>query len=272
MVSGLKKLKSIFYRYALRPIMIACADKLYRWANQPQLDHQPAWKQNALDDFADWLKHLPQAPEQAPVSADNCDLFTLLREFSALRQEIKFQNREQHLSLQSLTNLQSDYERALQTFNTAVTSIDNMRGTVLDQAELKIAMPFLDIRDALVRGLAAAQFSDHLSGDRHPGMAGIVQGYEMALRRFDRALAQIDIQTIATVGRPFDAAEMKAVGTACQHEQAAGVVLEEHLSGFKRNGRVIRTAEVIVNRHELGHDIQQEALSPYRHQTFGALN
>ncbi len=250
MALGLHKLKHLIYRYLIQPILIACAARLNMWANHCPLQSEPPWKQNALNDFADWLQHLPEAPDQIPVSADRCDLYMLLQEFVALRQEIKFQNREQHAALKSLAALQNDYERALQAFTTAAQSIDTMHAAVHDQVELKIAMPFLDIRDSLVRGLSAAQFFSRMPHDSRQGIDGIVQGYDMALRRFDRALSQIDIQPIAATGKPFNAIEMKAVGTACRPDEPAGVVLEEYLSGVTRYVQVLRTAEVIVNQHQ----------------------
>jgi hypothetical protein len=58
-------------------------------------------------------------------------------------------------------------------------------------------------------------------------MAGVVEGYDLAIRRFDRALGQFGVRLVPTVGCRFDARTMRAVGT-CQQEQAEdGLVVEE---------------------------------------------
>lgn len=52
------------------------------------------WKEKVLEDFKAWMTDLPEEmPIDRKVDMDSCDLYTLLMEFTALRQEIKFQIR-----------------------------------------------------------------------------------------------------------------------------------------------------------------------------------
>ncbi|MBC2695095.1 MAG: hypothetical protein HF982_07445, partial [Desulfobacteraceae bacterium] len=58
------------------------------------------WKEKIIGDFKAWMMELPEEmPIDRKVDMDSCDLYTLLMEFTALRQEIKFQNREQNNTL-----------------------------------------------------------------------------------------------------------------------------------------------------------------------------
>ena len=81
-----------------------------------------------------------------------------------------------------------------------------------------------------------------------PGIAGVIEGYELAIRRCDRMLAQFGVHAVPTVGARFDARTMHAVDTRRVKQQAEGVVVEEYIAGFVRDGAVLRLAEVAVNR------------------------
>ena len=74
----------------------------------------------------------------------------------------------------------------------------------------------------------------------------------MAIERFDRALAQAGVRLIETVGRIFDAEQMRAVETRTVDSVTDSVVVEEFLSGFVHDDEVLRLAEVVVNRHQDG--------------------
>ena len=204
-----------------------------------------------LTDFSDWLEELPDdAPPTEKATVENCDLYTLLSEFSALRQEIKFQNREQNRTTVNLSDMQAGYEKSLALFEKSVRGIDTLSRDIRQDAEKKSILPFLEIRDALVRGKAACMGVIGRSRWYRPapkGTESIAEGYEMATRRFDRALSNVGIMPIEAVGRPFDPKQMKAVGKQSDPEVAAGIVLAEETGGFIRNNEVVRTAEVIVN-------------------------
>lgn len=71
-------------------------------AKEETIAPEHGWKEKALADFKSWLDDLPaekpdpKANASAGLPMDACDLYTLLTEFTALRQEIRLQNREQN--------------------------------------------------------------------------------------------------------------------------------------------------------------------------------
>ena len=81
-----------------------------------------------------------------------------------------------------------------------------------------------------------------------PAIAGVVDGYELALRRCDRTLARFGVHGVPAVGLRFDARTMHAVETRRAADREDGVVVDELVSGFVRDGEVLRLAEVVVNR------------------------
>ncbi|RLC21381.1 MAG: nucleotide exchange factor GrpE [Deltaproteobacteria bacterium] len=222
------------------------------------------WKQMAMKDFRFWLEDLPDdSPAGEDAMMDSCDLYTLLSEFSGLRQEIKLQNREQNKTLQTLGSFIGAYQETFDVFKEKTRDIEGLEERIRQSSEKRAVMPFLDVRDSLIRGqnacLYLAEAIRELSKSKGffrsvpkgideiiEGIDGIVEGYEMAVRRFDSALELVDIRPVDAVGQAFDAKTMKAVGRRPVPDMEEGMVIEEHLSGFIREDEVVRTAEVVV--------------------------
>jgi molecular chaperone GrpE (heat shock protein) len=221
---------------------------------EPRCQDPPSaneWKQKALSDFSRWLEDIPEdGPLDERVEMDGCDLYTMLTEFAALRQEIKLQTREQHKTLKIQEALIDGHRQIVDLYKDRIDKIDRLEESIRRSTEKKTVLPFLEIRDALVRGLAAARtacVSEGLFRRPPKGIEGVVEGYELALRRFDRALALIDVRPILAVGRPFDPVSMLAVDRRKIPDRAPGIVLEEYVCGFIRGNELIRAAEVVVN-------------------------
>ncbi|MCL0102576.1 nucleotide exchange factor GrpE, partial [Dehalococcoidia bacterium] len=214
------------------------------------------WKSLVLQDFQHWLENLSQdviAYDDAAEVA--CDWHTLLAEFTALRQEIRLQNREQVKVLRDLATVAEVGETTIDLFRRHTEELSGLEERSRQAAERRCLLSFLDVRDALVRGRdAAARVAASRGLFRRPprGIEEVVQGYEMAIERFDRALAQAGVRLIETVGRIFDAEQMRAVGTRTVNSVTDGVVVEEFFSGFVHGDEVLRLAEVVVNRHQDG--------------------
>jgi len=213
------------------------------------------WKAKTISDFQNWLIDLPEdlTPAQS-ATLDSCDLYTILTEFSSLRQEIKLQNREQNKAIKTLAQTLDEYEKTTRLFKERTKDIalleERIRTESVQTSEKRTVMPFLDMRDALVRGYNACQQMSENTSLLRPspkGIESIIEGYEMAIRRFDRALASVDIKPIKCLDQPFDPKTMRAVGTKTIEEYADGIVVEEMLTGFIRKQEIIRLAEVTVN-------------------------
>ncbi len=230
------------------------------------------WKEKALSDFETWIGDLPDNPPGlSGMAPDTCDLFTLLSEFTALRQEIRMQNREQYRTLKVLDQAKTETGKTSalveslsekcagtsEAMRESVAALGRIEDRVLRgldetralEVEKRAVLPFLDIRDALIRGREAAKDASASTGFfRRPpkSMAGVVEGYEMAVRRFDRALHAVGIQPMETVGWPFDSKCMRAVEQRKVPGTEQGIVVEQRLCGFLRGDDVIRAAEVVV--------------------------
>ena len=79
-------------------------------------------------------------------------------------------------------------------------------------------------------------------------VANIAGTLAVVLRKFDTILMSQGIAAIETVGRPFDPALMSVVGTREVPGVPSWIVVDEVRGGFLMGRRVLRSAEVFVNR------------------------
>ena len=215
-------------------------------------DCRDEWMWAILADFRQWLEELPEdSLTDTEENGENIDLRDLFAEFTALRQEVRLQNREQAKSVRQLEKAAEIHEQLAERLQRRDEELSAFEERVRRAAERQTLLPFLEVRDALMRGRDAAAGLDAkrtLFRRPPPGIDGVVEGYEMAIRRFDRALDQLGVRVVPTVGHPFDARFMAAVGARQLDQVEDGLVVEELRGGFARGDEVVRPAEVVVNR------------------------
>jgi molecular chaperone GrpE (heat shock protein) len=130
-----------------------------------------------------------------------------------------------------------------------ISRMDAMEIQVQDRTEEKILKLFFDLRNNLKRGREAGQKAlNHGFVWRRKRLTALVQGYEIALNKFDKALAAADTYPVVTQGEPFDPAVMRAVDRVSVKGVDAGMVHAEVACGFIRRERVILPADVIVTQ------------------------
>ncbi|MDD9982516.1 MAG: nucleotide exchange factor GrpE, partial [Gammaproteobacteria bacterium] len=181
------------------------------------------WKRSALEDFRRWLDELGEdAPDPGDDTGDDagdraspeCDLHDLFAELAALRQEIRLQNREQSRAGREFANAADRYDAATGLMRRHEEDLAAFEKRIAREAENRCLRSVLEVRDALVRGREAATALRERPGlFRRPprGVAAVVEGYEMALRRFDRMLARFGVRRLPATGHPFDSRTMHAM-------------------------------------------------------------
>ena len=205
-----------------------------------------------LEDFSRWLDGV--ADDEAPGDADPTagpDWRDLFAELAALRQEIRLQNREQSKAGRELMQAAARHDEAVALMRHRDRDLTAFETRVAHAAENHCLRSFLEVHDALGRGLEAAERLQERSGwpwRRPRGVRGVVEGYEIALRRFDRVLARFGVTRIQTIGEVFDARTMHAAEMRKDTRVGDGIVVDELLSGYARDGGVLRLADVAVNR------------------------
>lgn len=211
------------------------------------------WKTKVLEDFKDWLSQVPdQTPPGLSVTPDTCDLYTLFSEFTALKQEIKMQNREQHRTLKALgqiTAMTDAYGEFMDHFNEKTKEIAALEQNIRMETEKRTVSYFLDIRDSLVRGRDASSapvLKKRFFRQTPKNVDNISDGYDVVIRKFDASLALLDIAPLLSTGAVFDPMVMKALESRVTDGMETGTVVETVAQGFKRGSEVLRYAQVIV--------------------------
>ena len=169
-------------------------------------------KSRILADFGRWLDELPEGTGDSEDSGDgdqpNPDLRDPFAEMSALRQEVRIQNREQSKAGRELARSAERHDRMVAMMKRHKGDLAAFAKRVSRRSESTCLRTFLEVRDVLARGLEAAT---ELCGRRGPfrrpprGIGDVAEGYEIAIRRFGRMVPQCGVQRFQTAGRPFDA-------------------------------------------------------------------
>lgn len=196
---------------------------------------------NAADEAAD-------APPEAP------DLFSLLAEVAALKNELKLESRQVKTAL-------DEFREVFATLQSANTQLEQEqqrrreqeRGARLRERKEQL-LELLELRDRLQAGQASA------AGYRPKGLFGrrrarefaaaMAEGLAMNLRRLDETLARRGVRPLPALGKAFDPHRMHAAELAYDPALPVGQVIAERRPGFLLEGELLRTAEVVVNRPE----------------------
>jgi molecular chaperone GrpE len=206
-------------------------------------------KETLLDQFRSYLDTIETMPEPADASGEEADLFTIFVELAAVRNEVRTESRLVKDALDqfrgvfdTLRSSQSVLEQALKR---AQDEARELGRTLLRPLLLEL----LDLRDRLTAGLQQPipQPSWLDRWRRRSEAESWREGLAITLRRLDRILADRNVVPIEVVGREFDPAVARAVGTTRRAGLGPGIMAEEVRAGFRWEDQLLRAAEVIVN-------------------------
>jgi molecular chaperone GrpE len=239
-----------------------------------------------LADFRAWLAELPAAPADPPAPPpEPVDLATLIGQFTALRHEVNLQTKAaraqaeqagQTLELLRATANRSsaapadDAARPLLKALTdvydalalAAREVQRAPAALADALEALSAVPDEPpptrrpwwqgggpTTDAGAETRKAAREAARAAAEQAgKALGGLTAGYELSLRRLERALEQAGAEPLACVGRPFDPELMEVVEAVPGSGRPAGEVLEEVRRGYRWRGQLFRYAQVRVAR------------------------
>lgn len=200
--------------------------------------------------FRSYLDLPPSMESDEPPTAP--DLFSLLAEVAALKNEVKLESRQVKGALDEFRGL-------FEVLQTTGARLDEERQRRREQERAAqgrerkdLLLELLELRDRLQAGHGSA------AGFRPKGLFGrrqargfaaaMAEGLTMNLRRLDETLARRGVQPLPALGRAFDPHRMHAAEVAADLERRPGEVLAELRPGFLLDGELLRPAEVVVNR------------------------
>ena len=121
------------------------------------------------------------------------------------------------------------------------------KGRLIHSSKARALTPMLDVLDDFERTMAAAEQFEEMD-DAEAAYASLHEGLQLVLRKFQDALAKLDVEPIEAVGAPFHEAEHEAMMQQPAPEGIApGTVLGELQKGYRLGDRVLRHSRVVVS-------------------------
>lgn len=137
--------------------------------------------------------------------------------------------------------LEADLLRAAADFENSRKRLQKRSDEMIKFGNEKIVLEILPLVDDLDRAI--------LSLDEGAEPKKVQEGLHLAQNNFHRILEQHGVETIASVGKPFDPNFHEAVGEVSAPEAEEGSVAEEVQRGYLLNGRLVRPSRVKIARH-----------------------
>ena len=182
------------------------------------------------------------------------DLFTLLTELAALKNEVKLESRQVKAALDQFRDLFDTLRQSNAGSEEERTRRLAAEQTNRDAWERGLMLEMVELRDHLQAGLSQAQHYRPGWWARRGGEGdfaqGMAEGMNINLRRFDNILTRRGVRPIETLNKPFNPRFMHVVEVEQHSDREAGVVVGEIRAGYTHKGRLMRPAEVIVNKKE----------------------
>lgn len=208
-------------------------------------------KKQLLEKFNRYLDEASSDGVQDNI--DTVDLYQLFIELAALKSEVKIESRQ--------------IKAALEEFQGLTTALQNTNGQLRDelqaypQRELvrqeKIERDFLlellEIRDRLVVGVEQAEtyqpsWLTKLEGSAVEHIQSLQTGMGISIRRLDSILARYNVKPLNALGKKVDPHTMQVSDIEERISVDEGTVLIESRKGYLREDKVLRLAEVTVNK------------------------
>jgi molecular chaperone GrpE len=211
-----------------------------------------AQKSELLEDFRNYLE---QAEWDQLDFSEQPSLDTLLTEMAGLKMEVKAESRQFKNTLDALSSALTTVQEDNKTLSAELAG----HGARLEQQQREtlrtVLLDVVDIYDRLTTGLEVLQnyrpVSSLFKKSRDKDIVFIkrfTEGQLMTIKRFDQLLQRYQVRAIDCVGKLLDPLTMSAVETGHDAKRENGIVLEELRKGFLFQGRVLRLAEVKVNK------------------------
>ncbi|MCL7929758.1 nucleotide exchange factor GrpE [Halomonas llamarensis] len=208
-------------------------------------------QEQLLERFRTYLQ-TPGSQETDEQALDAPDLFSLLAELAALKSEVKIESRQFKTALEQFRELFDRLEQDKSRLEQQLSQQSAQHQAQQREQERDLLLEMIDLRDRLQAGHTQAQ--RYTPGwlarrsDATTFVRGMAQGMAMNLERLDGILTRREVRPVQSLGQPFDPHTMQAADIAYDVDRPEGEVLDELRPGYWHGTRLLRLAEVIVNK------------------------
>ena len=210
-----------------------------------------ATRERLIEEFAACLDDIDGPQEDARA----VDLFSLLAEMAALKNEIRIESRQFKGALDDFRSLTDELHTNTRRLERDLERAQGESASSERRIERGFLLRLIDLRDSLQNGVDAAGRAPSSLLDRLiPGptryAASLAEGQRLTLQRLDDLLDAYGVRPMSVGASPFDPVSMRVVGVENGGDAAQGTVLRESRSGYFHRGEILRIAEVIVSKKE----------------------
>jgi len=213
------------------------------------------WKEELAEEFRDWLDCIDQEPDpEQEEQGDSPDMLTFFAELAALRQELSLQTRNTHKNsremFETLDGLKDSLSKNSFELDSALREVKSQVPQIRQQAEEVLLLEWISLREALaenVRQFNKQKLQGFFTAKKDREMLRKEQRkQELLLKKADDILRRFEVEPVAKLGKPFNAAEMRAIATSKDSSVPPGSVSKIYLQGFRRKEKLLSAAEVEV--------------------------
>jgi len=217
-------------------------------------------KQQFVNEFQELLDKLDEL--ESPAFAENVSLMDFYKELCALKTEVKQESRQIKGALDSFKVVFNTLENSHQLLSNEMEQKAIQQANMAEDQAFSLLQPvltdLLNLRDRLSSGLKALanyrpSLLSRILSKEHSHIQSFEQGQRMTLSYLDQALTSQHIKSTPTVGHPFDPLTMRAIATQYRDNVDIGIIIEEVQPGYFWRTKLLRFAEVTVNREEINH-------------------
>lgn len=214
------------------------------------------WKDTLRQEFETWLDSLDEIPHWQPEDDEDDeatpDLFSFFQLLGALNAETRRANRRTAEAFSQWGEILSRFERELTPLRETVahlTAAQPVPGTLTREQSLFL-IELLDRMERVQRafGSPPARRSWWGGDDAawRKAWEAQRQGFAILTAHLQEYLRQQGIERIVAVSQPFDPRCMMAVATEQDPSRPPSTVIEELAPGYRRQGEILRVAQVKV--------------------------
>ena len=209
-------------------------------------------KKRLLEEFETYLA---QTDLTETLGTEPPDLSTLLSEMAGLKSEVKAEARHFKATLDTLSGALNTLQANNKTLSDQLAANSDHLESVRSETQRTVLLDMVDIYDRLSVGFGVLQnynpVSSLFSHSKKQDIRFIdtfKEGQSMTLKRFEQLLQRYHVNAIDCLGKPLDPRTMSAVEISQNPKLDNGIVVEELRKGFLFEEKVLRLAEVKVNK------------------------
>ena len=214
--------------------------------------------QTRIETLSLQFKQFLQEGSEKPLQGDHAkqhpvDLFRLFSELEALKAEVKREVRQQKEIFNRFQALMNTLEENNQSLTDSLNQQKESEKKVIYQAEEALLLELIDLQDRLQKTDQAIQnhktsWLESRSAKTQLFQENLKMGMDITVRRLNQLLERYSIEAIETKGQRMNPHTMRVMEVRTDEQYEDGFVIEEVRSGYLREGKLLRLAEVVAAR------------------------